>query len=144
MSSPPSIPIYRDDDGELLGHLEPVTELTQDDAQHDDSVRRTHGPDEAGLVTRWRPCTVFGFPMGEPVDRDDAEQLLQQTGLSYLADRWETLMPGSSEWARVDLLEASPGQVTVMVVDFGQPDRYGERLVISTSDGDVTRRLRRG
>lgn len=117
MTANSTIPVHRDD-GELLGYLEPVA------------------PPEL-----WQPCTVFGYPMGEATSRDEAEEVLQRTGLSYLAERWEVLEGTDSEgWLRVDLVEVSPARVVTMVVDYGAPERYGERITLTVPVGSRLRR----
>lgn len=77
----------------------------------------------------WVPTTVFGHPVGEPSDRDDAERHLHGVGMSYLAEKWELHQDG--DWITVEIVEAGPHQVTVQVIDIGQPDRYGERHVLA-------------
>src|SRR5665811_555539 len=52
---------HRDDDGELLGYFVPEGE-------------------------RHVPVTIFGYRLGDAGDEYDAEQVLEGTGLSYLAD----------------------------------------------------------
>lgn len=78
----------------------------------------------------WRPLTVFGHQIAEPTDRVDAEGRLHSVGMSYLAEKWE--VRDGADWISAQLVEASPAEVTVQLVDFfDHADRYGERLVLS-------------
>ena len=92
----------------------------------------------------WRPLTVFGHPIGDVVDREDAESRLHATGMSYLAEKWE--LRDGAHWITAQLVEASPAGVTVQLVDFFEhADRYGERHTLAAPVGTdrlrVTRRL---
>lgn len=94
----------RRDDNELLGYLRPVA-------------------DEAG---QFIPVTVFGYPLGDPADAYDAEQVLESVGLSYLADRWLLTLDGRAEPISVQIVEASPQRLLVKNVDFGYEGDIGE------------------
>lgn len=108
-----SVPIHRDADDELLGVV-------------------TADPD--GL---WTPCTVFGHPIGPATTRREAEASLQSHGLSYLAERWE--LRDGADWLAVQIQEAAPTHVTVMVVDYGHDERWGEQHRLAAPVGDVLR-----
>jgi hypothetical protein len=105
----------RDEDKELLGFLVPDGE-------------------------RFVPVTIFGYVLSGPVDRDEAEHVLESIGLSYLAERW---------WLRLDqtriaveIVEASPQRVVVKNVDFGHDGDIGERFTPAApiDDGRLTMR----
>jgi hypothetical protein len=99
------VPHRREDDGELLGYLEPA----QDDFQ---------------------ARTVFGYPIGEPGGRLDAERALDAAGLSYLAERWLLSLPGREEPVSVLIVEVTPSAVTVQSVDYGYEGDIGTPLVL--------------
>ena len=104
-------------------------------------VRREDG-ELIGFVTEtgagWQALTVFGHPIDVADDRGGAEARLHAVGMSYLAERWE-LCEGR-DWISVQLVEASPSEVTVQLVDFfGHPDRYGERHTLTVPVGDRLR-----
>lgn len=103
-------------------------------------VRREDG-ETVGFVSEtpqgWVPTTVFGHPVGAACEREDAERHLHGVGMSYLAEKWELHQHG--DWITVEIVEAGPHQVTVQVIDFGHPDRYGERHVLAAPVGDSLR-----
>ncbi|MFI9383033.1 hypothetical protein [Kutzneria sp. NPDC052558] len=86
------LPHHRDEDGELLGYLRPVGD-------------------------RFEPVTVFGHPLGEAADEDEAVARLEAVGLSYLAERWLLTLPDRAEPIAVQVVEADPDQVRVKSVD---------------------------
>ena len=77
--------IYREEDGEPLGQLEPAGD-------------------------RWQPVTLFGGVLAEPTTREEAEDILRREGLSSLADTWwvqngpDTFEPATIQEARPDRL----------------------------------------
>ncbi|MGO1972704.1 MAG: hypothetical protein ACTH2Q_07075 [Propionibacteriaceae bacterium] len=103
-------------------------------------VRREDG-ETVGFVAEtpdgWVPTTVFGHPVGAACDRDDAERHLRELGMSYLAETWE--LAAADDWIAVQIVEASPQQVTVSVIDMGHTDRYGERHVLVAPVGTALR-----
>lgn len=110
---PVTVPVHRDDDGELVGFV-------------------------AAVGDEWVACTVFHYPLGEPTDAQTAQDLLQSHGLSYLAEPWELLE--GDEWYRVTIVEADPEQVTVALADPSHPEDWGARRRI---DAPATTSLRR-
>lgn len=91
-------PYHRVDDGELVGYLRPAV-------------------DDPELVT---PVTLFGHPLAdEPGEDWWAEQVLEDLGLSYLADRWE-LVREDGTTSRVVISECSPERVVVALAEFAQ------------------------
>lgn len=103
-------PHYRDDDGELIGYLQPAS---------------------AELVI---PVTVFGYPLDEACEERAADQVLEQHGLSYLADRWKLRVPGGT--IEVVISEASPDRLVLANADFhhvvGAP--IGHKYVLGVPD----------
>jgi hypothetical protein len=83
---------HRDEDGELLGYLRPVD-------------------------GRFEPVTVFGYPLADAGDEDDATAVLDLIGLSYLAERWLLTLPDRAEPIAVQVVEVDPDQVRVKIVD---------------------------
>lgn len=105
--------IHRDDD-ELLGFLAP-----------------------AGDGLQVIPTTVFGHQLAESCHPVDAIAVLESTGLSYLADRWELLLENCHEPTTVQIFEASPDSVTVQSIDY----EYGTRYTLATpTDNRLQRR----
>lgn len=94
------LPTYRPDDLELVGYLAPV--------------------DGGELVV---PMTLLGTPLGEAMDVFAAEQTLEQTGLSYLAERWWLRHddgPLAGEEQQVVVVEVTPEVAVVANADFAQ------------------------
>lgn len=107
---------YRRADGELVGYLRPA------------------GTDAAGdpLVL---PLTLFGHPLSDEAGEVWwAEDLLEQRGLSYLADRW-ALVDEDGEERRVVIIECSPERLVVALAEFahvvGRPaENFGKQWVL--------------
>ena len=102
--------VHIDDDNELLGYLAPTA-------------------DESPQVV---PTTVFGYQLADPCHALDAVEILESTGLSYLADRWELAIDSHPEPITVQIVEASPGHVTVQCIDYGYEGGYGTLFTLET------------
>lgn len=100
----------REEDDELVGFLAPIGD-------------------------RFIAMTVFGTPLAKPADRVDAEHLLNDSGLSYLAERWSLQIDDQSQIS-VEIVEASPEQVVVQNVDFGSGFDHGHRFTLQAPVGD--------
>ena len=74
--------------------------------------------------------TLFGYPVGEPGDEADAERTLDSLGLSYLADRWLLVIEGRVEPITVQIVEATPYEVTLKSVDYGYEGDYGTPFIL--------------
>lgn len=106
-----SAPVHRED-GELVGYLKPTNEM-------------------------WVPCTVFGFPLADAASRDEGEDYLLAHGLSYLAERWEHLH--DSDWVTVNIVEASPQEITGRLVGYGHPELFGVNKALLSPDASTLR-----
>lgn len=95
----------REDDGELVGFLAPTGD---------------------GFTA----MTVFGSSLADPAERVDAERVLDTSGLSYLADRWQ-LQVDEGQRIEVEIVEASPEQVVVKNVDFSSGLAHGHRIALT-------------
>ena len=65
-----------------------------------------------------------GGPDGEPLEWLAAEELLDQLGIGYLADRWTLRLPDGTE-RPVRIAEASARGVTVVADEFGIASAVG-------------------
>lgn len=102
---------YHRDDGELIGYL-----VAEDE-------------------THVMPVNLVGHPIGEAMDRFAAEQLLEEAGLSYLAEPWWLRNDDGSE-RRVVIIEIDADRVTVGDADFalvmGRPrDMVGDQIILT-------------
>lgn len=109
------VPHRREEDGELLGYLVPSSD-------------------------KYVPVTVFGYVLGDPTDFEDAAEVLESVGMSYLAERW--WLRRDDGWLAVEIVEASPDGVVVQSVDFGNDVSYGQRFRLDApvADGLLTMR----
>ncbi|MGW9112591.1 hypothetical protein [Microbacterium sp. NPDC055683] len=107
MIGPDWIPHHRASDRELVGWLRPADE-------------------------GWVAISLFGADLTGPVDWDEAEALLEEQGLSWMADVW-LLRGDDGRDIRVRLVEFAPdrlrddgtveaGRVVVKTDDFGAID----------------------
>ena len=91
--------VRRDEDGELLGYVE---------------------PDGSG---GWRSLTVFGGLLGEAGTVDEAVAELKSSGLSSLAETWWYRSPEDGRWVAAVIMEARPGEVRARVDSLPDPMR---------------------
>ncbi len=98
------------DDGELIGYV--VAE-------------------ENGLVV---PVNLVGHPIGDPMDRFAAEELLEDAGLSYLAEPWLLRHDDGTE-QRVVIVEVDADHVVVADAQFalvvGLPKDMSETVTLT-------------
>jgi hypothetical protein len=85
------IEVRRDEDGELLGFVEPTAD------------------------GRWRALAVFGAELATAPDQDAAVAEIEAAGLAVLADRW--WFRDGEEWLPAVIQEAAPGRVVAVVGD---------------------------
>ncbi|MGY1661441.1 hypothetical protein ACI78Q_09515 [Geodermatophilus sp. SYSU D00705] len=85
-------PVHRREDGELVGHLT--------------TARREDGD---ACVAH----SLFGAPLQEFADREQAAEFLRRRGLPLLAERWWYRPADGSPERPVTLVEARLGEVTV-------------------------------
>ena len=95
---------------------------------------------ENGLVV---PVNLVGHPIGDAMDRFAAEELLEEAGLSYLAEPWLLRQDDGTE-QRVVIIEVDADHVVVTDAQFalvmGRPTEMVETVTLSVP----TDRLRPG
>ena len=110
---------YTREDGEVIGYLV---------------------ADEDGLVV---PINLVGHPIGEAMARFAAEDLLEDAGLSYLAEPWVLRHDDGTE-QRVVIVEVDANHVVVTDAQFalvvGRPSDMVDRVTLTVP----TDRLRPG
>ena len=115
---------HRRDDGELLGWIRP------------------EGED-------WVAVDLLGHEASEALEWLDAEEILDERGLSWLADIW-MLERHADDPVRVKLVEVTPGgvdeagRVVVQTDDFGAIDAPVERFELPWPAPSVLRPRRAG
>ncbi|NYF13887.1 hypothetical protein HDC34_002181 [Pseudoclavibacter sp. JAI123] len=114
MTSPSDWIEHRRGDGELLGWMRP------------------HGDGFVVIDLLGRECS------GE-LDWFEAETLIEETGIGYLADPYE-LRLGGCEWVRVRITEVSVSQVRVKLEDWGDVNVPTVEHVLAFPPGDDLRR----
>ncbi|WP_402378090.1 hypothetical protein [Isoptericola rhizosphaerae] len=77
----------------------------------------------------WVAVSLLGHDLTEPVDWLAAEEALDATSLSWLADPW-MLDQAEGVPLRVRLVEVTPDKVVVQTDDFGAIDAQVERYVL--------------
>ena len=101
---------YQRDDGEVIGYLA---------VENDDLVV---------------PVNLVGHPIGDAMDRLEAEELLEAAGLSYLAEPWVLRHDDGSE-QRVVIVEVDADHVVVTDAQFalvvGRPADMVDRVTLS-------------
>jgi hypothetical protein len=98
-------PVHREDDGELIGYVEPTAD---------------------GHQAR----TLFGYPLGAPTSDDEAETTLRTLGLGYLANRWLLTLADRADPVAVEIVEVTPDRLTAKNVDIGYEADFGARFTL--------------
>lgn len=77
----------------------------------------------------WVPIDLLGRDAGAPMEWLDAERVLEDAGLRYLADPWMLEHPDGehSDPVQVRLVEVTPERIVVKSEDFGAVDAPGRR-----------------
>ncbi|WP_251150615.1 hypothetical protein [Cellulosimicrobium sp. Marseille-Q4280] len=91
----------------------------------------------------WVAVSLLGRDLTGPVDWLAAEEALEATGLSWLADVW-TLEQDGGEPLRVRLVEVTPDRVVVQTDDFGAIDVRVVRYELPWPAPDALRPRRAG
>jgi len=72
------------------------------------------------------PVTVFGYPLADGVPYFEAEQILDDAALGYLADPW--FLQFDEVWQRVRISDVSPDLVVVTLDDDRFDEDFGTRF----------------
>ncbi|CAM3573021.1 hypothetical protein [Isoptericola cucumis] len=91
----------------------------------------------------WVAVSLLGRALTGPVDWAVAEEALEETGLSWMADAW-MLERDDDEPLRVRLVEVTPDRVVVQTDDFGAIDAPVERFELPWPAPDGLRPRRDG
>lgn len=67
---------------------------------------------------------LLGRDRSEPIDWLDAEDALENLGISYLADPWELRLDDGT-WMRVRIAEVSPAGIRLLGDDYGAASAVG-------------------
>ncbi|MGA9746543.1 MAG: hypothetical protein WBQ50_03705, partial [Nocardioides sp.] len=80
------------------------------------------------------PTSLLGHPLGVAMEREDATELLERTGLALLADKWRLDREGAD--LLVEVVQVSPVEVVVRSVDFGDAfATYGTTYTLAVPVG---------
>lgn len=96
--------VRRDDDGALLGYVQPVADAAEGNGAGDDA---------------WRPLTVFGYPLAPATSPKEATAEVRRRGLESMLDTWYFRSADDGEWYACSIMEAMPNLVRVRVTDYG-------------------------
>lgn len=96
--------VRRDDDGALLGYVQPVADAAEGNGAGDDA---------------WRPLTVFGYPLAAATSRKEATAEVRRRGLESLLGNWYFRSEDDGQWYACAIMEAMPNLVRVRVTDYG-------------------------
>ena len=91
----------------------------------------------------WVAVSLLGRELTGPVDWAAAEEALEETGLSWMANVW-MLERGDGEPLRVRLVEVTPDRVVVQTDDFGAIDVAVERYELPWPAPSALRPRREG
>lgn len=71
------------------------------------------------------PIDLLWNEIGEPMELTQAEQLLEDLGLSYLAEQWWLEVDDHPERVKVRIQEVTAGTVVLANADYGYPADIG-------------------
>ncbi len=106
MADDTTFPHVRGSDNEHVGYLR----LSEDD--------------------RFVPIDLMWNELAGPQELTDAEALLEELGLSYLAEDWLLDVEGHPEPVKVRIREITPERITVASADYGYPADIGTPFVL--------------
>ncbi len=69
-------------------------------------------------------------------DQDNADQILESTGLSHLAELWMLIIGGRDAPITAQIVEATPAKVTAKSVDYGCGGEHGTAFTFSPRGRD--------
>ena len=101
-----AITIYRPEDNELLGYI------TKSDKEH-----------------LWVPVTLFGYPLAEPLSKEEATTIVQNRGLASLMETWQFYDEQEEGWFNCIITEAQKYKLTVQISDYDHPDIFAMRVI---------------
>ncbi|HJP81361.1 MAG TPA: hypothetical protein VJ841_03145 [Candidatus Saccharimonadales bacterium] len=110
-------PIIREDDGELLGFIE---------------------PSGAG----WQAETLFGYLISRTVDRAEAERVVREQGLSTLMGVWNYFDTDDQAWHPCVIKEASEQKLIVIRTNFmgyEDPDDYKHVVILNPNETKIAK-----
>ncbi|WP_061712638.1 hypothetical protein [Kocuria palustris] len=88
---------------------------------------------------RFVPIDLLWNELGDPQELTDAEALLEELGLSYLAEDWLLEVEDHPEPVKVRIREITPAQITVANADYGYPADIGTLFVLSNPTSELRR-----
>lgn len=77
------------------------------------------------------PIDLLWNEVAEPLELTQAEALLEELGLSYLAEPWWLEIPDHPERVKVRIQEVTPDQVVLSNADYGYPADIGAPFTVS-------------
>lgn len=80
---------------------------------------------------RFVPMDLMWNELSGPQELTKAEALLEELGLSYLAEDWLLDVEDHPEPVKVRIREITPRQITVANADYGYPADIGTPFVLS-------------
>lgn len=99
-------PVYRTSDRELLGYV-----------AHD--------------TTGWQAQTIFGYTIERTTTREDAERVLREQGMTFLAGVWQYFDREDGEWCACVIKEVQEQRVTIRrTTNMGYQDPDNDKIVI--------------
>ncbi|GFZ82817.1 serine/threonine protein phosphatase [Nesterenkonia alkaliphila] len=101
MADDTTFPHIRGSDGEHVGYVR----MSEDD--------------------RFIPIDLMWNEIGGPQELTDAEALLEELGLSYLAEDWMLDLEDHPEPVKVRISEITSNRITVASIDYGYPADIG-------------------
>ena len=113
MKNNQKIPIWREDDGELLGFV-------------------------ANKGASWDAQTIFGYSIAQLDSKEAAERAVREKGLSFLTGVWQYFDEDDQAWHACVLKEAYEHQVKVLrttPLGYQDPDDY---KVVTINSPDET------
>lgn len=106
-------------------------------------VRRSDGEHVGYLrITddgRFVPIDLLWNELDEPQELADAEVLLEELGLSYLADEWLLNTEDHPEPVKVRIREITSEQITVASTDYSYPADIGALFVLPNPTDALSR-----
>lgn len=88
----------------------------------------------------WQATTIFGYLVSRTTNREDAEAILQDQGLTYLKGVWQYFDQDDKDWFPCVIKKAFEQRVIVNrtnTLGFQDPDDYKQVVIENPTENDL-------
>jgi hypothetical protein len=108
---------------------------------------RIHSHDDDSFIgfiiddgASWQATTIFGYLIARTLTRKDAEEILQDQGLTYLKGMWQYFDTDDKDWFPCIIKQAFEQRVIVNrtnTLGYQDPEDYKQVVIENPSENDL-------